>query len=156
MFVGAYAHGDCYLTDAVAYPNLRQGKYNEAEGLYRCIISITEKTFGTDHPDYSAGLNDLAGLLKQKVKAWVSLLFFLLTRIAQNVGPGATNTVALPNVLQGDLGEAERIYRRAMSITERTLGTGHTEYTTSLNNLARLQKQQVWARMSSFFLLLTL
>lgn len=50
-----------------------QGKYDQAEPLYRRAIAITEKTLGTGHPSYSTNLNNLGGLLEQQVRARVSL-----------------------------------------------------------------------------------
>lgn len=46
--------------------------------------------------------------------------------------------------------EAEPLYRRALSIAERTLGKDHPVYSTRLGDLAQLLQQQVRARTSSF------
>lgn len=46
-----------------------QGKYEEAEPLYRRAVAITETTLGMEHPQYSIKLSGLAGLLLQQVRA---------------------------------------------------------------------------------------
>lgn len=53
---------------------------------------------------------------------------------------------------QGKHGEAEPLYRRAMTITERTLGTNHPSYAIDLNNLAGLLKGQVRYEERGFLL----
>src|SRR5262249_23609891 len=50
---------------AVALNNLAivyraQGKYSEAEGLYKRALAIREKALGANHPDVGATLNNLA------------------------------------------------------------------------------------------------
>ncbi len=61
------------------------------------------------------------------------------------------NPLALANTLydlailrrqQGDEGEAERLYRRALDIRERELGLNHPDVATVLNNLAALEAAQ--------------
>ena len=43
-----------------------QGRYAEAEPLYRRAITIFEKALGPEHPDTTSSLNNLALLLKQE------------------------------------------------------------------------------------------
>ena len=45
-----------------------QGKYDEAEQLFRRVLEIDEKDLGQDHPDVAACLNNLALLLKTQGK----------------------------------------------------------------------------------------
>lgn len=44
-----------------------QGKYAEAEPLYRRALAIQEKTLGPEHPKVAASLNNLAGVLRSQV-----------------------------------------------------------------------------------------
>lgn len=44
-----------------------QGHYEEAEPFYRRAMEITETVLGREHPDYSIGLNNVAGLLHEQV-----------------------------------------------------------------------------------------
>ena len=39
-----------------------QGRYAEAEPLYKRSLAIQEKALGPDHPDVGTSLNNLAGL----------------------------------------------------------------------------------------------
>jgi tetratricopeptide (TPR) repeat protein len=39
-----------------------QGRYAEAEPLYKRTVSIYEKALGPDHPDFGQSLNNLARL----------------------------------------------------------------------------------------------
>jgi tetratricopeptide (TPR) repeat protein len=40
----------------------QQGRYAEAEPLYKRSLAIREKALGPDHPDVALSLNNLAGL----------------------------------------------------------------------------------------------
>ena len=44
-----------------------QGKYDEAEPLYRETLAILKKVHGDEHPSVATGLNNLASLLKSQV-----------------------------------------------------------------------------------------
>lgn len=54
-------------TDDVFWLTILQGKYEEAERLFRRSLTITEATLGEGHPHFPAGLNNLAGLLAAQV-----------------------------------------------------------------------------------------
>ncbi len=43
-----------------------QGKYEEAEPLYKRSLEITEKSLGPDHPDVATALGNLAELYRQQ------------------------------------------------------------------------------------------
>ena len=45
-----------------------QGKYAEAEPLYKRALGIREKALGPDHPDVATGLNNLAELYRVQGK----------------------------------------------------------------------------------------
>ena len=45
-----------------------QGKYGDAEPLYRRSLAIREKALGADHPDAAQSLNNLAALYKAQGK----------------------------------------------------------------------------------------
>lgn len=44
-----------------------QGKYGEAEPLFRRALEISEQALGQDHPDVAQSLNSLATLLRDQV-----------------------------------------------------------------------------------------
>lgn len=51
-----------------AYP---QGKYEDAEQLYRRAMEIVGETLGEEHPTYSIKLSKVAELLQKQVRASV-------------------------------------------------------------------------------------
>ena len=50
-----------------------QGKYDEAEPLYRESLAIDKKIYGDEHPSVATDLTNLAGLLKSQVSESFSL-----------------------------------------------------------------------------------
>ena len=44
-----------------------QGRYADAEPLYKRLMAINEKALGPDHPSVALALNDLAELSKKRV-----------------------------------------------------------------------------------------
>ena len=73
-----------------------QGKYAEAEPLFRRAIEIDEKALGKDHPDVANDYNNLAGLLQDQGKyAEAEPLYRRAIEIFQtNLGPDHPNTFA--------------------------------------------------------------
>ena len=65
------------MFDQLAYPNsgrhyhaffvANQGKYDDAEPLYKRALAILEETLGPRHPDVAISLNNLASLLHSQV-----------------------------------------------------------------------------------------
>ena len=65
------------MFDQLAYPNsglhyhaffvANQGKYDDAEPLYKRALAIREETLGPRHPDVAGSLNNLALLLHSQV-----------------------------------------------------------------------------------------
>ena len=51
------------LLTCVCIPPADQGKYDEAEPLFKRSLEINEKVYGPDHPDVARGLNNLGALL---------------------------------------------------------------------------------------------
>ena len=43
-----------------------QGRYADAEPLYKRALAIDEKAVGPDHPDVATSLNNLAALYKEQ------------------------------------------------------------------------------------------
>ena len=39
-----------------------QGRYKEAEAVYRMMLTLIEKTYGVNHPNVGYALNNFAGL----------------------------------------------------------------------------------------------
>ena len=49
--------------------SVTQGKYTEAEPLYKRSLRIREKALGTDHPYVATSLNNLTGLYRATGRA---------------------------------------------------------------------------------------
>ena len=127
-----------------------QGKYAEAEPLYRRALKIDEKTHGTDHPEHAVYLNNLALLYHMESKYdQAEPLYQQALKIEESArGPDhpmvairLDNLAALYNG-QGKFAEAEPLYQRALEIDEKALGPAHPHFAICLNNLAALYATQ--------------
>jgi tetratricopeptide (TPR) repeat protein len=85
----------------------KQGRFAEAEPLYRRALRMDEASFGCEHAKTAGSVNNLAVLLTKQ----------------------AATT-------QGSFVEAEALCRRALATAERALGPDHTSTATSMHNLA--------------------
>ena len=52
-----------------------QGKYGEAEGLYKRALVIREKALGASHPDVAWGLNNMAILYEARGESGSALAY---------------------------------------------------------------------------------
>jgi hypothetical protein len=68
------------------------GKYDEAEHLYRQVISMHEKVDGRMHPDFAALLGDLAFTLLKQVPLFVRFIIrafcSIIVRVRLKLGLG--------------------------------------------------------------------
>ena len=126
-----------------------QGKYAEAEPLYKRSLAITEKALGPEYPDVATSLNNLALLYSAQGKyAEAEPLYKRSLAILEKaVGPEhAEVAVALTALAifyedQERYGEAEPISKRALAIREKALGSEHPDVAQSLNGLAGIYQQ---------------
>ncbi len=122
---------------AVSLTNLaalyyNQGKYTEAEPLYKRALAIVEKTLGPEHPRVATGLNNLAALYDAQGKyAEAEPLYKRALGINEKAfgfdhPEVATNLNNLAEVYraQGKHAEAEPLYQRSWAIAEKALGPG--------------------------------
>jgi tetratricopeptide (TPR) repeat protein len=127
-----------------------QGRYAEAEPLYRRALQITEQQLGAEHPDTATSLNNLAGLYRSQGRyAEAEPLYRRALQITeQQLGAEHPDTATSLNNLaglyrsQGRYAEAEPLYRRALQIREQQLGAEHPAIATGLNNLGLLYYYQ--------------
>jgi CHAT domain-containing protein/Flp pilus assembly protein TadD len=128
----------------------RQGRYADAEPLFKRALAIREKALGPDHPDIATSLNNLAGLYRQQGRyADAEPLFKRSLAIYEKaLGPDhpdvatALGNLALLYNNQGRYADAEPLYKRALAIDEKALGPDHPDVGTALNNLAALYDSQ--------------
>ena len=126
-----------------------QGKYAQAEPLYRRALSIDEKVLGLGHPDTATDLNNLATLyFNQDRYAEAEPLYQRSLAIREKVlGPEDPNVASCLNNLaglyqaQGQYAEAEPLLQRSLAIWEKALGTEHPLVAASLENYAALLRK---------------
>jgi CHAT domain-containing protein/Tfp pilus assembly protein PilF len=127
-----------------------QGKYNEAIPLAQRLMSIVEKSVGSDNTAFAGSLVILAGLYDSQgnYSAAEPLYKRSLSITEKALGPNhpdvatSINNLALLYKTQGNYSDAEPLYKRSLDIYEKALGSNHPSVATSLNNLANLYKIQ--------------
>ena len=127
-----------------------QGRYAEAEPLYRRALEIHVKALGPDHPDVGQSLNNLAALYYDQ--GWYAEAEPLSKRSLaiheRALGPDHPRLgMSLSNLgelyrTQGRYAEAEPLHKRSLAIREKALGPDHPDVGSSLNNLAVLYGEQ--------------
>ena len=141
--------GENHANYAVALNNLAivykaQGKYADAEGLYRRALAIREKVLGSSHADVAGTLSNLAnvysaqgkyadaeGLYRRALAIYEKALGASHPDVA-----GTLNNLALVYQAQGKYANAEGLYKRALAVYEKALGADHPDVAQTLNNLA--------------------
>ena len=126
-----------------------QGRYADAESLYKRALAIREKALGPDHPDVATNLDNLATLYKRKAATptpsrcpnarWQSTRRRSVPTIPTS---RSLNNLALLYLDQGRYADAEPLIKRALAISEKALGPDHPGLATDLNNLAGLYHVQ--------------
>lgn len=127
-----------------------QGRYAEAEELFREALEIDRATIGEVHPGYAIDLNNLAGAVRAQGRyAEAERLYREALEITRDVvGEGhpsyaiRLNNLAVVVQAQGRSAEAEGLYREALEIDRATIGEGHPDYAIDLNNLAGILVEQ--------------
>ncbi len=125
-----------------------QGKYDQAEPLYKRSLSIRETALGPDHPDVGTSLNNLAGLYEAQGKYdQAEPLYKRSLSISETaLGPDHPNTaITLTNlaVLYANMdrwGEAAPFARRAHAIFLRALGAEHPNTKSSARTLQQIEE----------------
>jgi tetratricopeptide (TPR) repeat protein len=127
-----------------------QGRYTDAEPLYRRALAISEKALGPDHPAVATSLDHL-GLLYDHQGQYPDaepLYKRALTIREKALGPDhASVSISLNNLAflynyQGRYAKAEPLLRRALAIFENALGPDHPGLGPPLNNLAAVYTAQ--------------
>jgi tetratricopeptide (TPR) repeat protein len=105
----------------------QQGRFAEAEQLYRRALAIRERREGADDPDVAVVLNNLAALdaAQGRYDAARPLLQRALAIREKALGKThvltaeSLNNLALLDAAQGDAAAAEPLYQRALAILEK-------------------------------------
>lgn len=117
----------------IAGPLARLRHYDEAESAARQGLSILESAFGAAHPETQWGRCELGKvLLRARREEQAIPVFEAVLAIGAGSARGddvavveAANALAVARVRQGELEEATRLYRWALTAAERLLGPGH-------------------------------
>ena len=74
-----------------------QGRYDEAEGLYRQALDIDRATIGETHPDYATRLNNLAAVVQSQGKFAAAEPFYqqAIVILDATLGPDHPTTVTI-------------------------------------------------------------
>jgi tetratricopeptide (TPR) repeat protein len=118
-----------YIADLL----IAQGKYGDAEKIYRGVIQVRSAAVGPDHPDTLDSRHRLIYALTRQSKyaeAETEARNVLRSR-EKLLGPEHIDTIvsrynlAEPLVEQGKYGEAESLYREVIRLSEKVLGPEH-------------------------------
>ena len=123
-----------------------QGKFDEAEPLYREALEVSRATLGNRHPDTLGSINNLGALLldKGELATAEALLREALEVSRETLGSRHPSTLLYINNLgqllhvKGDLAAAEPLCREALEGRRETLGDRHPNTLTSIHNLGHL------------------
>jgi CHAT domain-containing protein/Flp pilus assembly protein TadD len=127
-----------------------QGRYSEAEPLFKQALQLSEKVLGKEHPDTLVSMNNLAGLYRSQGRySEAEPLYKQALQLREKVlGREHPNTLTSMNNLaglyrsQGRYSEAEPLFKQALQLSEKILGKEHPNTLISMNNLALLYKSQ--------------
>lgn len=127
-----------------------QGKYSQAEPLYKRSLTLTRRILGPNDPDVAANLNNLATLYRDEGRyAPAEALYKQSLEIVEKTqGPDNPDVaVSLNNLAElygeeGKYGRAVPLYQRSLAIWEKALGPDDLNVAVSLNNLGALYGDQ--------------
>ncbi|MGI9403975.1 MAG: CHAT domain-containing tetratricopeptide repeat protein, partial [Hyphomicrobium sp.] len=128
----------------------QQGRYEEAEPLYKRDLAIIEQALGREHLRVGTSLNNLAmlyhaqgrtGEAEPLFKRSLAIIEQALGREHPRVGASLKNLGGLYQA-QGRTAEAEPLYQRSLVIREKALGREHPDVGATLNSLATLYESQ--------------
>ena len=128
----------------------QQGRYTEAESLYKRSLKIFEKALGPDHPYFATSMEGLANLYQTQGrytdaerlhKRALEIRRKALDSYHPAVASSLNNLATLYHQ-QGQYDQAEPFYKRALEIRERALGPDHLDVATLQSNLAVLYQEQ--------------
>ena len=134
-----------------------QGKYDEAEALYRQALAVFERVYGPDHYELAVTFNNLAALSHAKGddaeaeqlyrRPWPSR--------RRSLGPDhpdvamTLNNLAVLYKSAGKYSEAEPLYQRALAIFEAALGPTHPKVITCRQELCAVVARDAASGQSS-------
>ncbi len=136
--------------DSLAVLYQSQGRYSEAEPLYKQALQLREKVLGKEHPDTLDSIDGLAGLYQSQGRhSEAEPLYKQALQLREKVlGKEHPDTLTSINNLafwyqsQDRYSEAEQLYKQALQLREKVLGKEHPDTLISIDNLALLYNYQ--------------
>jgi tetratricopeptide (TPR) repeat protein len=128
----------------------RQGKYEQAEEMYRQVLRLSETVLGKEHPNTLASMNNLATVLRNQGKYEQAeeihrQVFRLSETVLGKEDPlvlTSMDNLALVLTGLGKYKQAEEIHRQALRLKETVLGKEHPGTLMNMNNLAKVLDHQ--------------
>jgi tetratricopeptide (TPR) repeat protein len=127
-----------------------QGKYADAEELYKRALAIREKALGASHPNVAQTLNNLANLYDDQGKYADAESLHKRALAIREKALGARhpdvaeslNNLASVYRAQAKYADAEGLFKRAVAIYEKALGKDPPQVANSLIGLAAVYDKQ--------------
>jgi tetratricopeptide (TPR) repeat protein len=134
----------------LAVVHVNQGRYEEAETLYKRSLKISEKALGEGHVEVATILNNLSALYQiQNRYEEAELLHKRSLEIKEKIlgkehpdVASSLNNLAELYRIQRRYEEAELLHTRSLKIRQEKLGEDHPDVAITLNNLAVLYESQ--------------
>ena len=139
-----------FTLDSLANEMQAQGKFDEAEPLFREALVMDRETLGDRHPSTLISINNLGHLFDAKgdLAAAEPLYREALEGLRETLGNRHPNTLSSINNLgallddKGDHATAEPLLREALQVSRETLGNRHPTTLNSINNLGTLLRDK--------------
>jgi len=138
------------LTVILAELYQQQGKYNQAEEIYRQCLNSCDKIYGTDHPNTLSVTGNLASLYENQGKYELAEPLYIqsLSVLRNCLGPYHNNTISTMNNLgmlyqsQEKYQLAEELYNECLQIMCKSLGEENSRTLICMNNLGTVYIKQ--------------
>lgn len=127
-----------------------QGKWSEAEPLFKDALDMRRRLFKGDHSSLATSMNNLAALYEAQGKLSEAEPLYkdaldMLRRVFKGDHPNMASSMSHLAGLyqtQGKLAEAEPLYKDALDMRKRLFKGDHPNLATGMNNLAFLYQHQ--------------
>jgi tetratricopeptide (TPR) repeat protein len=147
---GADHHNIAVILNKLGMFYYSQGRYGDAEPLFKRALDVRERGLGKDHPNTLTSVSNLGALYSAQGRdGETEPLYKRVLEIRERtLGKEHLDTLLSVNNLaelyssQGRYGEAESLHKRALEAYERVLGKDHPDTLTSVSNLAELYSSQ--------------
>ncbi len=123
-----------------------QGRYDQAEPLYKRALTTFENKFGPDNPNVGVVLTSLAHMYSTKSRNDEAETLYMraLAIYGNKFGPNDPNVASVLTSLghiyfnENRYDDAERVFKRALDIYQKVFGPNHPQVAETLSTLALL------------------